>query len=120
MYHDIYTLSPEQSFIRFKEINSEPKPSAEWLAKKKKLRNAWLTSQPKTTTTTAALSDQFSTLLFAVLGFLVLVTLIGPLTCAVKRNAVKRQRNPDREVQGHLELIEQSLRSKSLLLEIKS
>ncbi|KAK6760798.1 hypothetical protein RB195_022025 [Necator americanus] len=93
---------------------------AEWLAKKKKLRNAWLTSQPKTTTTTAALSDQFSTLLFAVLGFLVLVTLIGPLTCAVKRNAVKRQRNPDREVQGHLELIEQSLRSKSLLLEIKS
>ncbi|KAK6730382.1 hypothetical protein RB195_007071 [Necator americanus] len=80
MYHDISALSPEESVIRFNEIrvirfneiNSEPRPSAEWLAKKKKLRDAWITSSPTTTTTEDALSfsDQSYTLLIAVLGSL--------------------------------------------------
>ncbi|KAK6727459.1 hypothetical protein RB195_005259 [Necator americanus] len=119
-------LSPEESFMCFKEFNSEPKPSAEWLAKKKKLRDIWLTSQPKTATTTAAPSDQSSTLLFAVLGFLALITLIAlpsrelfeirfkmfsaiivisAQTWAVKRNSVKRQRNRGPEVQENQELL---------------
>ncbi|KAK6761896.1 hypothetical protein RB195_022838 [Necator americanus] len=36
MYHDISDLYSEESFIRFNEINSEPGPSTDWLAKKKK------------------------------------------------------------------------------------
>ncbi|KAK6742784.1 hypothetical protein RB195_010198 [Necator americanus] len=79
MYQDISALTPEESFIRFKEFNSGPGPSAEWLAKKKKLRDAWLTSQRKTTTTTttAPPSDRSTTIRFAVLGFLALITIIS-------------------------------------------
>ncbi|KAK6762548.1 hypothetical protein RB195_023321 [Necator americanus] len=152
MYQDISAFTPEESFMRFKEFNSERRPSAEWLAKKKKLRDAWLTSQHKTTTTTttAPPSDRSSTILFIVLGFLALITLvvrvsfantffqsicelfeirfkmfsaiiiISAQTWAVKRNAVKQRRKRDREVQEHQELLEQSIRSRSLLLEIEN
>ncbi|KAK6758586.1 hypothetical protein RB195_016047 [Necator americanus] len=57
MYQDIVSLSPEEAYKRLREGNSGPKPSAEWLAKKKALRKAWLTSQPETTTTTATPTD---------------------------------------------------------------
>ncbi|KAK6762602.1 hypothetical protein RB195_023358 [Necator americanus] len=121
MYQDISAFTPEESFMRFKEFNSERRPSAEWLAKKKKLRDAWLTSQHKTTTTTTAPpSDRSSTILFILLGFLALITLIALVTWAVKRSAVKQRRKRDREVQEHEELLEQSIRSRSLLLEIEN
>ncbi|KAK6742820.1 hypothetical protein RB195_010220 [Necator americanus] len=73
-----------------------------------------------TTTTTAPLSDRSSTILFAVLGFLALITIIALVTLAVKRNVVKQQRKRDREVQEHQELLEQSIRSRSLLLDIEN
>ncbi|KAK6736850.1 hypothetical protein RB195_019505 [Necator americanus] len=119
MYYDISALSPEESVMRFKEINSEPRPSAECLSEKKKLRDAWLTSHPKTTTMIAAPTDQSSTLIFAVLGLLAVITLIALVTWAVKRNAVKQQRNRDREVRKHQGLFEMSLHSRTLLLEIE-
>ncbi|KAK6748726.1 hypothetical protein RB195_001380 [Necator americanus] len=119
MYQDIVSLSPEEAFKRLREGNSGPKPSAEWLAKKKALRKAWLTSQPETTTTTATPPDHSSIFIFAVLGIFALATIIALLTWVVKRSAVKRQRNRERELLEHQELLEQDLRSRTLLLEIE-
>ncbi|KAK6734169.1 hypothetical protein RB195_017756 [Necator americanus] len=119
MYQDIVSLSPEEAFKRLREGNSGPKPSAEWRAKKKALRKAWLTSQPKTTTTTATPTDHSSIFIFAVLRIFALATIIALLTWVVKRSAVKRQRNRERELLEHQELLEQALRSRTLLLEIE-
>ncbi|KAK6765399.1 hypothetical protein RB195_025357 [Necator americanus] len=119
MYQDIVSLSPEEAFKRLREGKSGSKPSAEWLAKKKALRKAWLTSQPETTTTTATPTDHSSIFIFAVLGIFAFATIIALLTWVVKRSTVKRQRNRERELLEHQELLEQALRSRTLLLEIE-
>ncbi|KAK6761063.1 hypothetical protein RB195_022217 [Necator americanus] len=118
MYQDIVSLSPEEAYKCLREGNSGPKPSAEFLAKKKALRKAWLTSQPETTTATATPTDHSSIFIFAVLGIFALSTIIALLTWVVKRSAVKRQRNRKRELLEHQELLEQAFRSRTLLLEI--
>ncbi|KAK6734653.1 hypothetical protein RB195_018067 [Necator americanus] len=116
MLDDIGVASVAQTV---KNHKSSYVQGAEWLAKKKKLRDAWLTSQHKTTTTTAPPSDRASTILFAVLGFLALITIIALVTWAVKRNVVKQQRKRDREVQEHQELLEQSIRSRLVYREVE-